>query len=122
MASSSPFRRLLHLPLIAALIAPGSASSMHVDEAAAATTAEAPAMPCHGGDMAAVPEPVAEPPCDDGCCPEPNCDVSLCLSTALVPAMTTLPASLPGSTITFAWTVAGLPSDATGTLLRPPIA
>ena len=116
-------RRALHLLLVAALILPGSvwparAAVSILDAAAAAVASE---MPCHDA-MPAPSKPHNGEPCEDGCCPQPTCDISACVGTGLLPQFASLPAAMPPVPLTFSWRATPPPSRLIDTPLRPPIA
>lgn len=89
------------------------------DGAVASASAEATTMPCH--DMPP-PPPASDAPCDDGCCPMPDCDPGACrLAGSLIAnGVPVLPHPLPTvPVVTLSSPV--LPGIPFGELLRPPI-
>ncbi len=119
MAPQSRLRRALHLLLVAALLLPSGAWTAR---ALAATDAAALAtMPCHDG-MAAAEPPAAGAPCDEGCCPQPDCDLSACLATACLPRLVGVSGVRPPLPLAFPWRLDAPPSQPIDALLRPPIA
>ncbi len=116
IAISIVWRLLLAVSLVVAPLVPTAAA----DPGAPAPEISAAAMPCHGD----APPPLAgDAPCDDGCCPLPDCDPGACrvlgpLIGALAPPMAATPAGdSPAILESAAPTKAG-----SAPLLRPPIA
>ena len=111
------WRLVLTVSLVTAPLAPMAAPE-HA-RLAEAVSVQAP-MPCH---EIPAPAPVADAPCDDGCCPLPDCDPGACrvpgamldLSFALVPAPHSATLMVPAHAGTATGPPAGVP-------LRPPIA
>ena len=112
------WRAVLAISLVAGPVVPMTA---HGAVAAPAVAAEpADAMPCHGD---APPPSKVDAPCDDGCCPQPDCDPGACrVAGPLLGAFVSLLAVpvLQTNVITSASTPP--PEIALPPLLRPPIA
>lgn len=125
-------RRSLLLLLLAALVFPGGSwvfrLSVGQESAVTEDVAVSPLvmddMPC-GGDMdeeLPSPGPSLEEPCDEGCCQQPSCDLSACISTGVIPSLAWLSSTLPAATVMFTWATAEIPSQLIETQIRPPIA
>ena len=116
-------RRALHLFLVAALILPGSVwparAAMSALDAAKAVVDTG--MPCHD-TMPAPSKPHGGQPCEDGCCPQPTCDLSACMATGVLPQLASLSPALPPAPLVFSWRANPPPSRLLDTPLRPPIA
>lgn len=116
------WRVVLAISLVAGPAVPVTAAASSDPVAHAATPAGA--MPCHGDAAPApTPEPAKKAPCDDGCCPQPDCDPGLCrvagsLNTGFVPFVA---APAPQAHV-LAWVTLAPPDVALPPLLRPPIA
>lgn len=109
------WRLMLAVSLATVSLAPPPA--LHAD--AGATAPADAAMPCHGTPG----PPVDEAPCEDGCCPMPDCDPSACrvAGSLIAGSASLLPVPMP------AVPVARVPSPRLpgmpfGERLRPPIA
>jgi hypothetical protein len=113
------WRLVLAISLVTAPLVPTQAAA-HQDASVGTELTAAPAMPCH--DLPAAP-PAHKAPCDDGCCPMPDCDPSACRMAGSLMAMSAplLPALPPAAyLVSFrAPAIAGVPF---GEPLRPPIA
>jgi hypothetical protein len=81
-------------------------------------------MPC--GEAMGMKKPLPRPnsgdPCEQGCCPQPSCELSACLSTGVLPSLAWLPPALPAASTIFAWHTAEPHVRPVDTVLRPPIA
>ena len=116
------WRVMLAISLVAGPVVPVSAAP-HGKEIAPEATADG--MPCHG-DMS--PEPAAPPankapPCDDGCCPQPDCDPGACrVAGPLIATFSPLLAAPAPQTPVTTTGATRPPSFAPPPLLRPPIA
>jgi hypothetical protein len=112
------WRLVLAISLVAAPLVPMRAAAH--DDAMVRTVPTAMKMPCH--DMPA-PPPADKAPCDDGCCPMPDCDPGACrmAGSLMVTSAPLLPALPPAAyLVSFrAPAIAGVPF---GEPLRPPIA
>jgi hypothetical protein len=122
MTLSPVIRRALHLFLVAALILPGSLwpARATVSLVDSATVAAAIDMPC-GKAMPAPSKSHDGQPCEDGCCPQPTCDLSACVGTGVLPQLASLPSVLPPVPLVFSWRITPPPSQLLDTPLRPPI-
>ena len=120
-------RITLHLLLLVSLLfqtggwQAWAATASH-DIAVATSAPMTAAMPCD--DRMSKEEPrTSEPPCEQGCCPQPTCDLSACITTGLLPRFASLPAAtMPPVPFVFPWHSGQPTSWPIDTLLRPPIA
>lgn len=121
---SRPFLRLvLHWTVIitmiaTTLVAPVQAADEALQEAATAQMAAAMAdMPC---DEEMDADTSHEIPCD--CCTPASCDLSACLSTACLPELPRVAATVPLHELHVSWNAPAPPTRLIDTPLRPPIA
>ena len=113
------WRLLLAISLVSAPLVPMPAGAHDAASVGTALTA-APAMPCH--DMPA-PPPADETPCDDGCCPMPDCDPGACrMAGSLIAMSAPLLSGPPPAAYLVSFRAPAIAGVAFGEPLRPPIA
>lgn len=112
------WRLVLAISLVATPLVPIPAAAH--DEGADATQTVASAMPCHAMP---VPPPADDAPCDDGCCPMPDCDPGACrIAGSLVTGFAPLLPGMPTVAYVVSFRAPAVPGVPFGEPLRPPIA
>lgn len=108
------WRLMLAVSLVMTPLAPMAAQ----DHDGVPASAEAATMPCHASPA----PPVDEAPCDDGCCPTPDCDPGACrLAGSLMAGSTPqLPDHAPAVPVA-SFSSPRVPGAPFGEPLRPPI-
>ena len=103
------------------------ADKKSLSDLAELTREEAPAPAEAPAETAAeetpAPPPADDEPCDDGCCPMPDCDPGACrIAGSLMADVPPMLPALPPATYDVAFDAPAVPGAPLGHLLRPPIA